>query len=163
MEKIASKSEESRLSHIEKKLQAQEEKFSALQTKQEFQFNKITDGLNALKSSLFDSKSQNKRAANETSKNSRKVCTDSSRLCTFFYPDHPDVKAAVKSNGNTSSYKTVQNVLNSDVKTIHGQPHEFQWFETTRKHSKQLLFSEKYLKETQQNTNHLLQFWRIDW
>ena len=126
MEKVASESEESRLSHIEKKLQAQEEKFSALQTKQEFQFNKITDGLNALKSSLFDSKSQNKRAANETSKNSRKVCTDSSRLCTFFYPDHPDVKAAVKSNGNTSSYKTVQNVLNSDVKTIHGQPHEFQ-------------------------------------
>ena len=113
--------EDSRLDKIEKELQAQKDKFSALEVKQESQFNEMTTQFNSLKRSLFDDKSKQKRQANEINKNSKKVCSDSSRLCTYYFPDHPDAKAVDKSSV-ASRMKTIETVANSNDTKVSGPP-----------------------------------------
>jgi len=57
-----------------------------------------------------------KRQAN-TSKSTRLTCQESSSLCTFFYPDHPD---AGRKRGNYSS--TVTNEMLQDPIKVKGVP-----------------------------------------
>jgi len=70
-EEMVPEKQASRLSKLEKQLKAQEVKLLAIETKQELQFNKITQDFSSLKRGVFKNKSQNKRAAEEINKNSK--------------------------------------------------------------------------------------------
>lgn len=103
--------ESTRLKSVEKELQAQKNQLSFLETKQDSKFHEIQDVVSILKTSLTDrSRSKHKREAflvNTSSSNSVKKnqkakkerCSDSSRVCTFFYPDHADAVNKRTKNG----------------------------------------------------------------
>lgn len=95
-----------------------------MEKKHDSQFHKIQNDINFLKNSLDDriSNSKIKRealgksASTNTAKKGRlpikERCADSSRVCTFFYPDHAD--AIIRTTNNSFPYnKTIQHVLNS--------------------------------------------------
>ena len=56
-----------------------------------------------------------RQSENKTSKTGNKPCIDSTRLCTFYYPDHPDILKATKSPTNTYSKKTIEKVVAGPV------------------------------------------------
>ena len=85
----------------------------------------MKNDINFLKNSLDDRISNSKikmealgksASTNNTAKKGRlpikERCADSSRVCTFFYPDHAD--AIIRTTNNSFPYnKTIQQVLNS--------------------------------------------------
>lgn len=114
--------ESTRLKKVEENLQAQKSQLSFLETKHDSQIHEIREDISFLKISLNErSNVKLKREASGKTEPINSVkkeqlikerCTDSSRLCTFFYPDHAD--AITTSNNKSFSYnKTMQQVFNS--------------------------------------------------
>jgi len=167
--------EATRLNGVEEELEAQKKKLSTLETKQESQFNQIQDDISILKRKQIDlNNNKHKREVSSSSvakEPSTKYCSDSSRLCTFFYPDNPD--AIIKSTNDGSSYnKIMQEVFNSkavmisaslnhpptsckELKQIGHTLNGFYLVQDTREHPNQVLTV--YCNFTEESKSKLLQ------
>ena len=66
---------------------------------------------------MFEGQYQHEIKKRQTSKATRPICENSSSLCTFFYPDHPD---AGRKKGNYIS--TVTNEMLQDPAKVKGLP-----------------------------------------
>lgn len=95
-----------------------EERFFNFETSQELRFNQVHEEINSIKNLVHKIKSIHKREAvtANLTKEKLKHCAESTRLCTFFYPDHPDI--VLGQNESKSHNNAMQRTFKSEETTV---------------------------------------------